>query len=82
MYVKAETMLLNFRESFKNDATAIKGFISTAIAETNQGYANSKVPIVMNLQCIIESAIQDNPDSEAMLNAFQAAASESNSKFE
>ena len=36
----------------------------------------------MNLQCIIESAIQDNPDSEAMLNAFQAAASESNSKFE
>ena len=35
----------------------------------------------MNLQCIIESAIQDNPDSEAMLNAFQTAASESNTQL-
>ncbi len=72
---------LLFRDSFKNDATAIKAFINTAIAETNQGYANSKVPIVMNLQCIIETAVQDNPNSEVMLNAFKAAASESNAYF-
>jgi len=68
-------ILFIYRDSFKNDATAIKAFINTAISETNQGYANSKVPIVMNLQCIIETAIQDNPNSDTMLSAFLAAAS-------
>jgi len=66
---------IEYRDSFNNDATAIKAFISTVISETNQGYSNSKVPIVMKLHCIIDTPIADNPDILSVLKDFEAAAS-------
>ena len=64
-----------YRQSFNNDVVAMKAFINTAISETNQGYSNSKVPINMVLHCIRDSSVRDDKDSEKMLNAFEAAAS-------
>ena len=64
---------LYFRASFNNDATQMRAFINQAIAETNQGYANSKVPITMSLKCMIASSVLDNIDTGKMLSDFLAS---------
>ena len=40
------------------------------IAETNQGYVNSEIPIRARLHCIAESDIQDGQDSSETLSQF------------
>ena len=37
------------------------------IAETNEGYKNSNVPIRVKVQCVLESDIPDGQDSSATL---------------
>jgi|FrelakmetLWP11LW_1041352.scaffolds.fasta_scaffold611732_1 hypothetical protein len=50
-------------------------FINQAVAETNQGYINSKVPITMTLRCIVDSAITSVTSFSAMIDTFTASAS-------
>jgi len=63
-----------FRDSFAS-AEAMKSFINLAIAETNRGYTNSKVPITLSLHCIVESSIQDQTSLSTLLDAFRSSAS-------
>ena len=49
----------------------IEGFIGQAMAETNQGYANSQVPVTVELFCIEPATINDYPDSHTMLEHFR-----------
>ena len=45
-------------------------FLHKVIAETNEGYKNSLVPIRVRLLCIQESSIPDGQDSTNTLNQF------------
>merc|ERR1719348_907340 len=45
-------------------------FVSQVIAETNQGYINSRVPLRVKSHCIAAASLRDNYDSSAMLNQF------------
>jgi hypothetical protein len=42
-----------------------------------QGYANSGIPILMWLHCIIDSNVPDDSDLSTMLADFKASASKS-----
>jgi hypothetical protein len=50
-------------------------FINQAVAESNQGYVNSRVPITMALRCIVDSSISSNTSFGAMLDTFSSSAS-------
>ena len=41
------------------------------IAETNQGYINSKVPLRIKAHCTQAADLNDMSDGEAMLTAFR-----------
>jgi hypothetical protein len=60
-----------FTPEFALETPDIEGFVSQAIAETNQGYANSQVPITVQLFCIEPATINDYPDSHTMLQLFR-----------
>ena len=59
-----------YTPEFANAVNDIPGLVGQILAETNQGYANSQVPLQAVL-CKIEAAtIHDNADSEALINNF------------
>jgi len=60
-----------FTPEFALETSDIEGFVSQAIAETNQGYANSQVPITVELFCIEPATVNDYPDSSTMLKLFR-----------
>jgi len=62
-----------FRNSF-SDYNQMLAFVNLAISETNQGYANSQVPITMFLKCLLDSPSTDAPDSFTILDNFWSAA--------
>jgi hypothetical protein len=64
-----------FSESFDYSALAIQAFIDQTIAETNQGYSNSDVPIVVSLHCVVQSEVPDDVDLHVMMADFKASAS-------
>jgi len=61
-----------FRNSFSSSA-ALVGFVNLVVAETNQGYLNSKVPIQMNLRCVLNTPSTDASDSPTVLANFLRA---------
>jgi hypothetical protein len=65
----------NFRALFSNSASAITSFVNQAIAMTNVGYANSRVPITMTLHCIIDSSITSVTSFSTMIKSFTPSAS-------
>ena len=69
------------RASFSG-AASMNAFINQAIAETNTGYKNSQVPIILSLRCILSSSINDDTDLGNVLNAFKNSAGyKTNFKF-
>ena len=48
--------------------------INLAVAESNQGYANTQIPITLILHCILDSTIPSNNDLGVMLTDFTSAA--------
>jgi len=58
-----------FKKSFSNDNEML-AFVNLAISETNQGYANSLVPINMYLKCLLDSPSKDAADSFNTLDNF------------
>ena len=49
----------------------IPGYIDQLLAETNQGYANSEVPLEVTKHCIEAADIDEMEDSIEMLTAFR-----------
>ncbi len=62
-----------FRASFTS-TSAMTAFINQAIFESNTGYANSKIPITLALQCIVDSALIDNPSLATVITNFANSA--------
>ena len=47
------------------------------IAETNQGYDNSEIPVRLVLHCILESEVADGLDASSTLRQFSSSSSTS-----
>jgi len=62
-----------FRKSFSSNAELV-AFVNLAISETNQGYANSQIPINMYLKCLLNTPSADGSDSDTILSNFLKAA--------
>ena len=60
-----------YTPEFAASTPDIPGFIDQVLSETNQGYANSGVPLVATVHCIEAATINDNDDSSAMLSEFK-----------
>ncbi len=58
---------------FVGNSTKVKQFydfdcwLDQAIAETNEGYSNSKIPIVVKIHCVVNSDVADDSDLVSML---------------
>merc|ERR1711962_1073123 len=62
-----------YTKEFADVTTDIPLFISQVIAETNQGYINSKVPFRVKTQCIKQVDFAEENDGRTMLRTFIAS---------
>ena len=62
------------RSYYSNSAAAIAAFVNLAVAETNQGYANTQIPITLALHCILDSGLTSSTSFSSMLNSFYNSA--------
>merc|ERR1719397_715090 len=46
-------------------------YVAQVVAETNQGYINSKIPVRMVAHCIEAAPLNDNPSGSAMIGEFR-----------
>eukprot|EP00095_Tigriopus_kingsejongensis_P011820 maker-scaffold423_size175618-snap-gene-0.9 protein:Tk11820 transcript:maker-scaffold423_size175618-snap-gene-0.9-mRNA-1 annotation:"hypothetical protein" len=59
------------QEEFEDVTTDIKSFVNQAIAETNIGYSNSKIPLRLKLHCLLKApTIRETKNMEAMVYKF------------
>ena len=64
------TVTVYYNQMFKQTTADPHLFIDQVIAETNEGYKNSNIPVRVRLHCVQESDIQDGQDSSAVLQQF------------
>ena len=65
------TITVYYTEEFKKTTADPLTFIDQVIAETNQGYINSGIPIRARLHCVIQSDIRDGLPAHITLAAFK-----------
>ena len=65
------TITVYYTEEFKKTTADPLTFIDQVIAETNQGYINSGIPIRARLHCVIQSDIKDGLPAHITLAAFK-----------
>ena len=59
-----------YTREFQADTPDIETWVSKAIEDTNQGYRNSKVPLLARVHCIIQSEVPDGLQSSDTLKRF------------
>merc|ERR1719402_196151 len=64
------SVMFYYTPEFEAVTDDIPLFVSQVIAETNQGYINSGIPVRIRSHCIAAATLHDNYDSSAMLNQF------------
>ena len=64
------SVMFYYTPEFEAATPDIPGYINEVLAETNQGYANSNIPISVTKFCIEAATINDMRDSSALLKAF------------
>ena len=65
------TITVYYTEEFRKTTADPLTFIDQVIAETNQGYINSGIPIRARLHCVIQSDIRDGLPAHITLAAFK-----------
>ena len=65
------TVMFYYTTEFAEITPDIPGYIDQLLAETNQGYANSEVPLEVTKHCIEAADIDEMEDSIEMLTAFR-----------
>merc|ERR1712080_415034 len=68
--VKTYSVMWWYTKEFADVTADIPLFISQVIAETNQGYINSKVPIRIKTHCMKQVDFAENSDGRQMLPIF------------
>ena len=64
------SILVYYTLEFRDATSDIQGFVNQAIAETNQGYANSQIPLVAEVFCTKEAHVRDSEDGLQQLEDF------------
>ena len=64
------SVMFYYTADFQAITSDIPGYIDQVLAETNQGYANSEVPITVTRFCIEAATINDIQDTGNFLRAF------------
>jgi len=64
------TVMFYYTPEFAAVTEDIPLFVSQVIAETNQGYINSGIPVRVSSHCIAAATLHDNGDAVAMINQF------------
>ena len=64
------SVMFYYTPEFAAITSDIPGFIDQVLAETNQGYANSGVPLTVTRFCIEAATINDIQDTSTFLSAF------------
>ena len=54
------SIIVYYNPEFREATSDIQGFVNQVIAETNQGYANSLIPLVVELFCTKEASVSDS----------------------
>ena len=65
------TITVYYTKEFKESTADPLTFIDQVIAETNQGYINSGIPIRARLHCVIQSDIRDGLPAHVTLAMFK-----------
>merc|ERR1711962_1682965 len=65
------TVMFYYTPEFAAVTEDIPLFVSQVIAETNQGYINSGIPVRVSSHCIAAATLHDNGDAVAMINQFR-----------
>ena len=60
-----------YTADFASTTADVQGYLDQVIAETNQGYINSNVPLRIEVLCTEQATINDIADPAEMLEAFQ-----------
>ena len=66
------TMSINvyYTPQFASVTSDIPGWVAQVMAETNQGYANSKIPLRAEVHCIQQASVNDASSSTQQINEF------------
>ena len=64
------TVMFYFTTDFAKITADIGGYVDQVLAETNQGYVNSDVPLRVSKYCIEPAGISDGSDTISVLNTF------------
>merc|ERR1711963_1307367 len=64
------SVMFYYTADFQAITSDIPGYIDQVLAETNQGYANSQVPITVTRFCIEAATINDIQDTGDFIDAF------------
>merc|ERR1719397_1464194 len=66
------SVMLYYTPEFASVTSDIPGFMDQALAETNQGYVNSQIPLTITKHCIEEATISDIADTSTFISTFRA----------
>ena len=66
------SVMIYYTPEFAAITSDIPGFVDQVLAETNQGYANSNIPMTIKLHCIEQASISDTASSSALMLSFMA----------
>ena len=66
------SVMFYFTPQFAAVTADIPGFIDQVIAETNQGYRNSRIPVQVSKLCIEAATIDDVAEPTTFLHTFEA----------
>ena len=64
------SVMFYYTRDFAKITADIAGYVDQLLAETNQGYVNSEVPLLVTKHCISPASLSDIPDTITMLNNF------------
>ena len=67
----AYSVMFYYTADFEEITDDIEGFIDQVVAETNQGYINSKVPLEVTKFCVEKATIEENSNHAEMKDAFK-----------
>ena len=62
--------MIYFTPDFEALITDVEGYVGVLLAETNEGYFNSKIPVRVSLFCIEKLNIAESWDASLMLDRF------------
>jgi len=60
-----------YTEEFAKVTSDIQGFVDQIIAETNQGYKNSKIPLKIKVHCVEKASISETRNVVSMIMNFR-----------